>query len=220
MKDNAAPAAFMGKMTAGVTHELRNVLAIIRESAGLIDDLMSFSKGAAFPSEEKVRRALARISEQVDRGTVLAGVLNRFAHSPDQARAEVDLNQTIELVTALTRRFTRMKGVALETFPSELPVMVTTDPFGITMFLHCLIEGLAQVTAQGVTLTLRASRSPEGKALVDISAGAADATIRDALTSLQDDEAWKAVLSLAETLNSSLVRGAPAACCRVVIGKL
>lgn len=31
---------FMGRITAGITHEMRNVLAVIRESAGLIQDLM------------------------------------------------------------------------------------------------------------------------------------------------------------------------------------
>ena len=33
-------AAFIGKITASATHEIRNVLAIVKESAGLIDDLM------------------------------------------------------------------------------------------------------------------------------------------------------------------------------------
>ena len=41
MKPTANPeAAFLSEVTAGATHELRNVLAIIKESGGLIGDLV------------------------------------------------------------------------------------------------------------------------------------------------------------------------------------
>ena len=35
--------AFFGKVTASITHEIQNVLSIIKESSGLIDDVLSFS---------------------------------------------------------------------------------------------------------------------------------------------------------------------------------
>jgi hypothetical protein len=40
-------AAFMGRITAGVTHEMKNVLAIIKESAGLMEDFLKISQDAA-----------------------------------------------------------------------------------------------------------------------------------------------------------------------------
>lgn len=41
MKSSKYPeAAFLSAMTASATHEVRNVLAIIKESAGLVDDLI------------------------------------------------------------------------------------------------------------------------------------------------------------------------------------
>jgi len=38
--------AFFGRITAGVTHELKNVLAIVNESSGLMQDLLALSKEA------------------------------------------------------------------------------------------------------------------------------------------------------------------------------
>jgi C4-dicarboxylate-specific signal transduction histidine kinase len=220
LKDIETPVAFMGRMTAGVTHELRNVLGIIRESAGLIEDLISFSKGASFPAEDKVSKALGRIAEQVDRGTALTGALNRFAHTPDQPRAEVDLNHTVDLAVVLTQRFTRMKGVALEARPSELPVLVFTDPVGVIMLINRVVDLVAEAAGQGATLVLSARRSPEGPAVVDIAASDATPAGREAATSPGLEDAWAAVDALAQSLNATLARGVPLTSCRVVIGKL
>ena len=49
MKTEKYPeAAFLSAMTASTTHEARNVLAIIKESAGLVEDLVQvYAPGAA-----------------------------------------------------------------------------------------------------------------------------------------------------------------------------
>jgi hypothetical protein len=78
-------AAFMGRITAGVTHEIKNVLAIIKESAGLMEDLFELSKDHAPPPREKFLRTLTRITEQVRRGVDLATNLNEFAHTSDES---------------------------------------------------------------------------------------------------------------------------------------
>ncbi len=79
---NQRETAFMGRVTAGVTHELKNVLAIIKESAGLIEDILALNKDLAGPHQEKVVRVLSNIRQQVDRGVDLSSRLNAFAHSP------------------------------------------------------------------------------------------------------------------------------------------
>ena len=40
---NEKELEFFGKITAGITHEMKNVLAIIKKSAGLMEDIMSLS---------------------------------------------------------------------------------------------------------------------------------------------------------------------------------
>ena len=43
MKDNEnGEIVFFGKITAGITHEMKNVLAIIKESSGLVEDSICF----------------------------------------------------------------------------------------------------------------------------------------------------------------------------------
>ena len=74
-------AAFLSAMTASTTHEARNVLAIIKESAGLVEDLVQMYGTRGNLDREKVDRALKRIDLQVKRGADLLTTLNRLAHT-------------------------------------------------------------------------------------------------------------------------------------------
>ena len=51
--------AFLGRITAAFTHEMKNVLAIIKESAGLMEDLLALSQEAAFPHRDRFARCLS-----------------------------------------------------------------------------------------------------------------------------------------------------------------
>jgi len=132
--------AFFGRITAGVTHEMQNVLAIIRESSGLMDDLLSLSQQANFPYQEKFKGALSSIEGQVRRGTELSKRLNRFAHSPDMNWGRIDLNETAEQMVFLSQRFARLKHITLETRLSTQPVFITGSPVRLQLVLFTCLE--------------------------------------------------------------------------------
>jgi hypothetical protein len=132
--------AFFGCITAGVTHEMQNVLAIILESSGLMDDLLSLYQQASFPYQEKFRGVLSSIERQVVRGMELIKRLNRFAHSPDIQWGRIDLNEAAEQVVFLSQRFARLKHITLETRPSSQPVFVTGSPVRLQMALFICLE--------------------------------------------------------------------------------
>ena len=106
-------AAFLAAMTASATHEVRNVLAIIKESAGLVDDLVQVQGAGGRLDPEKVQRALDRIGLQVRRGADLLTHLNRLAHTLDQDLSLVEMNQEGEQLVFLSQRFARPKGQAV-----------------------------------------------------------------------------------------------------------
>ena len=74
---------FIGKITAGVTHEVNNVLASIREISGLMTDILSITNEDSFPRKEKFQTSLQKIQNQVQRGIKLTSQLNKFSHLPD-----------------------------------------------------------------------------------------------------------------------------------------
>ncbi|MEJ5376412.1 MAG: hypothetical protein WHX93_07525 [bacterium] len=156
-------ARFMGRITAGMTHEIRNVLAIVRESAGLMEDLLSMEASASFPHRDRFHRALRAIQEQVDRGVDLATRLNRFAHSMDQQLCEVNLGELLEQVGALLRRQARNKKVELRLDPGSPQILVVSDPFRLGMLLCSCVEHCMDAMSPGQALELKvlgSERSP------------------------------------------------------------
>lgn len=154
-------AAFMGKITAGVTHEMKNVLAIIKESAGLMEDLIALHKGTPMPHQEKFSNVCNRIRQQVERGVDLAGRLNSFAHSPDQVVGEVDLNNAVEQVAFLAGRFARLKGVGIKVITQPEPVRLITDPLKIQMLLFNGIDFLLSLVQSNTVIVLQPSQDSE-----------------------------------------------------------
>ena len=99
--------AFIGRITAGVTHEVNNVLASIREISGLLSDILSITSEESFTRKEKFETSIQKIQNQEKRGVKLINQLNKFAHLPDFNSTETDLNELIEHLIFLMERFGR-----------------------------------------------------------------------------------------------------------------
>lgn len=132
--------AFIGRITAGVTHEVNNVLASIREISGLLSDILSITSEESFTRKEKFETSIQKIQNQEKRGVKLINQLNKFAHLPDFSSTETDLNELIEHLIFLTERFGRIKNIKLHTQPSGQSVKVITNPFYLQMALYNCIE--------------------------------------------------------------------------------
>ena len=141
--------AFFGKITAGMTHEIKNILAIIQESTGLMEDIFAVIPDEAFPHKDKFHTSLKRIFGQIDRGVDISTRLNSFAHSADHCPASLDLNEITEQMVLLTSRFARLKHVVLETNPSDPPLNIKSDPVAVEMALFESIEILLNVIGPG-----------------------------------------------------------------------
>ncbi len=121
--------AFFGKVTASLSHEIKNVLAIINENAGLLEDLTLLAEKGRPLELERVRLLAGKVKTQVLRGDGIVRNMNRFAHSVDLVLEQVDLGEVTALVVELAQRLAVMKGVSLEaTAPAER-VRITTNPF-------------------------------------------------------------------------------------------
>ncbi len=122
---NEKEIKFIGKITAGVTHEVNNVLASIREISGLMTDILSITDEKSFPRKEKFQTSLQKIQNQVQRGVKLTSQLNKFSHLSDNNKTDVDLNELIEHLIFLTERFARIKNITLQNQSSTQSIILT-----------------------------------------------------------------------------------------------
>lgn len=153
-------AVFLGRVTAGFTHELKNVLAIIKESTGLMEDLLSMTPEGSFPHRERFNRALSTVLEQVGRGVELSTRLNRLAHTPDVALGSVELDEACRQMVLLCERFARLKGVTLKALPPvEGQSTAVTSPLQFHLAMFYALEALWSQLTQGGEVTLQVKTS-------------------------------------------------------------
>ena len=127
--------AFFGRMNAAISHDMKNVLAIINETASLLDELMELQQdGQMEPNPEKLRTLSRRIVQQVERGQNVITNMNAFAHSIDVPVREVDLARVMSVMAVLSRHFASGKTLDLD-LPDEGP-RVTTHPFFLNDLIH------------------------------------------------------------------------------------
>jgi len=155
---------FMGRVTAGMTHELRNVLAVIGESAGLMEDLLAVSDSDSSRYREKLDRIITRILNQVQRGTALAAGLNRFAHSPESSGASLDFHEMLDQLTTVIAWLGREKRVSLRVRQGG-PVKLAADPMKVQMVVFTALEAVVSLAPRVQSVELAAVRSGEGAAV-------------------------------------------------------
>ncbi len=127
--DAEAGLQFFGKMTASISHEIKNVLAIINENAGLLQDLALMAERGVAIEPQRLTKMAQAIKKQVGRADAIIQNMNRLGHSIDETEKTIDLNDILELLVALSNRFASMRGVAVELTKREGPVELRTAPF-------------------------------------------------------------------------------------------
>jgi C4-dicarboxylate-specific signal transduction histidine kinase len=136
----AREIAFMGQVTAGVTHEIKNVLAIIKESSALLQDIIDLGKGDAVPKTEQIEKVVSRIQKQVARGNTQLTSLNWLAHTLSDGVSSIEINDMSSEVVNLMQRLARLKRVELEFQAMDRDVMIHTDVARLLVILAACIE--------------------------------------------------------------------------------
>lgn len=150
-----ARAAFVARLTAGATHEVRNILAIVKESAGLVEDLVRAAGGDGAADPDKVLWALGRIQLQVTRGTELSTSLNRVMHGLDRAEEAVALNEAVAHSGLLSRRHARQVGRRIELEAGPDALAVTTNALDLYRALVAVMEWAVGRVPEGGALVVR-----------------------------------------------------------------
>ena len=131
---------FFGQISASISHEIKNVLAIINENAGLLEDFTLMGDRGVPIDAARLKAMAEAVHRQIGRADVIIKNMNRFAHSIDKTITSVDLNETIELMIALTARFADMRGVQVDIQLPQNPVKIQTAPFFLMNLLWLCLD--------------------------------------------------------------------------------
>lgn len=171
------------KISASISHEIKNTLSIINENAGLLDDFAHMAEEGAGVPVERVRAATMTIAKQVDRSNIIMKNLNRFAHSADNYIAHGNLEETLALIDALTSRQAAMKNIATTL---QCPPDITFSTYLITFesLIYLTLLTLFKASPEGSTLSIEVKNEIPGITICFTMQQAA----AQSLTSYPDDD--------------------------------
>lgn len=153
---------FFGQMSAAISHEFKNVIAIINENAGLLEDMLSMAQQGVPLQDEKLMRIAASVTRQVQRADGIVQAMNRFAHSVDHDVERVDVPELLKLLVSLSAKKLAAKGVAAEVAPAVEAVAVSTNAFRLQNLVWCGLEFAVRRAGGGVRLILAAENQAAG----------------------------------------------------------
>jgi C4-dicarboxylate-specific signal transduction histidine kinase len=151
---------FFGAITASVTHELNNVLAIIDQVGGLLEDLIIGAEQGETITSDQLKRIAEKINAQTQRGLNIIKRLNSFSHSIDETITTFDICELMFGLVALAQRFAGIARVSLtvDTGPSD-PVMILNNPLKVQQIVFLVLReifGLAdRKNKDSVTLAIK-----------------------------------------------------------------
>jgi hypothetical protein len=130
---------FIGKILAGFTHESKNYIAIVKESAGLIGDMIQLEKISGNESQAYLE-IIHSIEEQIEKATNLFRHLNRFSHRMDTELCTFNVNETLEELIALLTRFAHQRKISLEKdFQQDIP-SINNNPSLLQLLVFHFLE--------------------------------------------------------------------------------
>jgi two-component system, sporulation sensor kinase E len=143
--------AAMGELTAGVAHEVRNPLGVIRASVQLLDD--------AKVDEARIHEAAEVIKQEIDRLDRVIKALLDFGRPSKPTLVRIDVNTVLEDVILFTNRFATQHGVRIEErLENELPD-IYGDPDQLKQVFLNLVTNAIQAIGDAGGLIMIETRS-------------------------------------------------------------
>lgn len=153
---------FFGEISASVSHDIKNVLAIINENAGLLRDMLAMNAKGMPLSIERLTRLAASIDRQVARGDGLVRNLNRLAHSADHREESVDVIEALELMVHLAGRLIAMRGELPQVVKPQAAVTTVTDRFFLQQLIWICLRRALDAGSPDHPIRIRAETEANG----------------------------------------------------------
>jgi signal transduction histidine kinase len=156
----------LGRMAAGIAHELRNPLAVILGHAQLVRMKMEAGQTLAV---DQMQHKVVSIEEQVQRADRIIRSLSTYARGETTEIRSVDLRGVITDVLELVRPQVKMDQVEVSTdLATDLPPIRGNHDQLLQVFIN-LIVNAAQAMPTGGAVSLVARAVPAGRVTVAVT---------------------------------------------------
>ena len=154
----------VGRLAAGVAHEINNPLAVIGENAGLIKDLFTLRK--EYKQDKHLMELVDAVLESVERSGQITKELLGFARHFEPKITPIQLSKTVSDVLSFHRKEASYRNIDIHVdVPEDIPV-IYSDHGRLQQILLNLINNAFQAMKNGGELDISVRK--EGEKTVSI----------------------------------------------------
>ena len=172
----------IGRLAAGVAHEINNPLAIICQKAGLMKDIIDL--GSEFKEKSKFVKLTDSILQSVNRCSTITHRLLGFARRMEVEYEELNLNDVLQEVIGFLEKEALHRNIKVVTkFDPDLPLISSDRAQLQQVFLNVLANGFAAVEDGGMIKikTWEEEDEVEGVSILDNGCGMSEQDLSNIL---------------------------------------
>jgi two-component system, NtrC family, sensor kinase len=158
--------AALGKMAAGVAHEINNPLAVIAEEAGWMKDLLKEEDVANSSNFQEYQETIKKIEYHVERVKKVTHRLLGFARRMEPTEEKVLVNQILEECVGFLENEARYRNISIHReLAPDLPTTASDSSQLQQVFLNILNNAIDAMGKDG-TLSLRTFHQPDTRQII------------------------------------------------------
>lgn len=169
----------IGRLAAGVAHEINNPLAIINEKAGLASDLMELARD--FPERDRFRALVDAILRSVERCRSITHRLLGFSRRMDVNIEQLDVNDVLKETMSFLEQEALHRSITTSASLDQAMPRIASDRGQLQqVFLNILNNAFAAVPDGGSVTLATWLRDPDtvGVSIKDNGKGMSDEVLR------------------------------------------
>lgn len=162
----AEKLASLGRIAAGVAHEINNPLAIVNEKAGLMQDILEMS--GDFQSREKFLSLINGIVGSVNRCRAITHRLLGFARRMDVTIEKIDLNESVKEVREFLEKEILLKSIRFDMNLMEGLPKINCDKGQLEQVFLNIMKNAVDAVEEGGQIVVSTGMKDENTAQVSV----------------------------------------------------